>query len=116
MSYPQSLMQHQWTFGQKLTVVAAFSVVLAISMMAELAVGGTGGTAFQSIYTDLSQWSQGYLGRLVVLMMVVVGIVAGVARQSLSAFAVGAGGGIGVYNAPDIVDLLVSATLPMPIA
>ena len=43
--------------------------------------------------------------------MILVGIVAGVARQSISAFAVGIGGGIGLYNTPTVIESVLSATL-----
>ncbi|AIJ10670.1 Conjugative transfer protein TraA (plasmid) [Edwardsiella anguillarum ET080813] len=40
-----------------------------------------------------------------------VGIVGGIARQSLMAFAMGIGGGMGLYNAPTVVESMMSATL-----
>jgi conjugal transfer pilus assembly protein TraA len=40
-----------------------------------------------------------------------VGIVGGIARQSLMAFAMGIGGGMGLYNSPTVVESIMSATL-----
>ncbi|EBD3296964.1 conjugal transfer protein TraA, partial [Salmonella enterica] len=35
----------------------------------------------------------------------------GIARQSLMAFAMGIGGGMGLYNSPTVVESIMSATL-----
>lgn len=58
-------------------------------------------------------WTQGTLGRIVAGAMVLVGIVGGIARQSLMAFALGIGGGMGLYNTPTVVESVMSATLPV---
>jgi len=55
---------------------------------------------------------QGTLGRVVAGAMVLVGIVGGVVRQSIMAFATGIGGGVGLYNTPKIIESIMSATLP----
>ncbi|MGL4616279.1 MAG: TraA family conjugative transfer protein, partial [Shewanella sp.] len=61
----------------------------------------------------LKDWTQGTLGRIVAGAMVLVGIVGGIARQSLMAFALGIGGGMGLYNTPTVVESVMSATLPV---
>jgi conjugal transfer pilus assembly protein TraA len=43
----------------------------------------------------------------------VVGLVAGVMRQSIMGFVVGIAAGLGVFVAPDIIDNIVTATLPI---
>ncbi len=43
--------------------------------------------------------------------MILVGIVGGIARQSLMAFAMGIGGGVGLYNSPTVVESIMTATL-----
>jgi conjugal transfer pilus assembly protein TraA len=40
-----------------------------------------------------------------------VGIVGGIARQSIMAFAMGIGGGVGLYNSPTVVEAIMTATL-----
>lgn len=72
---------------------------------------GTGGTEFDSVWQTLSDWTQGALGRIIAGSMVLVGIVSGVARQSLMAFAIGIGGGVGLYNAPNVIDSVLAATM-----
>ena len=66
---------------------------------------------FADVWDTLKEWIQGTLGRVVCGSMILVGIVAGVARQSISAFAVGIGGGIGLYNTPSVIESVLSATI-----
>lgn len=95
------------------TAFAGVLVALAILSLAtpELAFAGSEGTELAAIYNSLINWTQGYLGRLITLLFIIVGLVAGVVRQSLTAFAVGIGAGIGLYNAPAVVDAVVGALL-----
>jgi conjugal transfer pilus assembly protein TraA len=72
---------------------------------------GTGGDEFADVWDTLKEWIQGTLGRVVCGSMILVGIVAGVARQSISAFAVGIGGGIGLYNTPTVIESVLSASI-----
>lgn len=72
---------------------------------------GAGGMEFEEVWMTLKDWSQGTLGRIIAGAMILVGLVGGIVRQSLLALALGIGGGLGVYNAPDIIESLVSATL-----
>lgn len=68
-------------------------------------------TTFDTVYTQFTGWTQGSLGRLITLAMIVVGLIGGIARQSLIAFAIGVGGGIGLYNSSTIVGTLFGATI-----
>ncbi|MEE7510536.1 TraA family conjugative transfer protein, partial [Vibrio cholerae] len=79
----------------------------------EPSFAGTGGDAFTDVWDTLKDWTQGTLGRIVAGAMVLVGIVGGIARQSLMAFALGIGGGMGLYNTPTVVESVMSATLPV---
>ncbi|OSZ33075.1 conjugal transfer protein TraA [Alcaligenes faecalis] len=89
-------------------------VVLMVAMFL-LAVNtshaGAGGLEFEEIWQTLKEWTQGTLGRIIAGAMILIGIIGGIARQSLIAFALGIGGGIGLYNAPDIIESILSATL-----
>lgn len=75
--------------------------------------GNLSGDAFTDVWDTLKDWTQGTLGRIVAGAMVLVGIVGGIARQSLMAFALGIGGGMGLYNTPTVVESVMSATLPV---
>ena len=86
-------------------------MVVALLLMPDQAHAGTGGTAFDDVWVTLKDWTQGTLGRIVAGSMILVGIVGGIARQSLMAFAMGIGGGMGLYNSPTVVESIMSATL-----
>ena len=93
-------------------VIAAVMGLMVMSLFApETVIAGTGGTEFDSIWTTLTDWMQGTLGKIISGAMILVGIIAGVVRQSLMSFAVGVGGGIGLYNTPGIIDNVMTATL-----
>jgi conjugal transfer pilus assembly protein TraA len=78
-----------------------------------IAMAGTGGSEFDDIWITLTDWVEGTLGRIIAAGIVVVGIVAGIVRQSLMAFAIGIGGGMGLYNTPTIIEEILTATLPL---
>jgi conjugal transfer pilus assembly protein TraA len=94
-----------WTY---LLFALAITVIVALPEWAQAA--STSGPLTQ-VYTDMSSWVQGNVGKTTALAMIMVGLVAGIARQSLMAFAVGIGGGLGLYNAPTIIDTVFNATL-----
>lgn len=90
---------------------AALFVLVAMLFFATIAEAGTGGSEFDSIWETVKDWSQGTLGRVISVVMVLVGIVGGIARQSIMAFAIGVGGGVGLYNTPNIIESIVTATI-----
>ncbi len=77
------------------------------------AFAGTGGTEFDDVWDTLTDWTQGTLGRIISGGMIVVGLVAGIVRQSLMAFAIGIGGGMGLYNTSTVLESIMTATLPV---
>lgn len=72
---------------------------------------GVGGEAFEEVWITVKDWTQGTLGRVIAGAMILVGIIGGIARQNLMGFALGIGGGIGLYNAPEIIETIVGATI-----
>ncbi|EMW6613282.1 conjugal transfer protein TraA [Escherichia coli] len=86
-------------------------MVVVFLLMPDQAHAGTGGGAFDDVWETLKEWTQGTLGRIVAGAMILVGVVGGIARQSLMAFAMGIGGGMGLYNSPLVVESIMSATL-----
>ncbi len=90
--------------------VAAVSVALTTDVIAGNSTAN-GADAFQGVWTFMKDTMQGSLGRVAAGAMILVGIIAGVARQSLLGFATGTGAGIGVYAAPGVIEDMVSATL-----
>lgn len=100
---------HHWLLAATLIGVGAAALTLA----PEAAVAGTGGTEFQATYDMLISWMTGLLGRIIAIAFIIVGLIAGVARQSILSFAIGIAAGLGLFMAPDIIDAVVSATLPI---
>lgn len=100
---------HNWLLAATLIGVASAALTLA----PEAAIAGTGGTEFQATYDMLISWMTGLLGRIIAIAFIIVGLIAGVARQSILSFAIGIAAGLGLFMAPDIIDAVVSATLPI---
>ena len=92
---------------QRLMTIGALGLMAL--MISEPSFAGTGGDAFTDVWDTLKDWTQGTLGRIVAGAMVLDGI----ARQSLMAFTLGIGGGMGLYNTPTVVESVMSATLPV---
>ena len=90
-------------------------LILAWLMLAapEMALAGAGGAEFQGAYDMLTGWMTGILGRIIAITFIVVGLVAGVMRQSIMGFVTGIAAGLGVFLAPDVITNIVSATLPL---
>ncbi|WP_247887339.1 TraA family conjugative transfer protein [Azospirillum sp. SYSU D00513] len=95
--------------------VTSLALALVLVFTVSDAFAGTGGTAFDDVWLTLTDWTQGTLGRIIAGSMVVVGLVSGIARQSLMAFGLGIGGGMGLYNTPDVIETIMTATLPVAV-
>ena len=98
-------------FLNKKNLMIAIGAIALLAFFASSAHAGAGGSEFEDVWMTLKDWSQGTLGRIIAGSMILVGLVGGIVRQSLLALALGIGGGLGVYNAPNIIESLVSATL-----
>jgi conjugal transfer pilus assembly protein TraA len=75
------------------------------------AMAGTGGTEFDDIYTLLVGWTQGTLGKIISLSMLLVGLAGGIVNQSIISVVVGIGGALVLYYAPTVVNGVVAATI-----
>jgi conjugal transfer pilus assembly protein TraA len=93
-----------------------FVATIAMFVFARASLAGTGGDDFDSIWIQLTDWMQGTLGRIIIGLMVLAGIGAGVLRQSLMPFITGVGGGVGLYAAPDVIESIMTATVPVAAA
>ncbi|MFE8034499.1 TraA family conjugative transfer protein [Thiohalocapsa marina] len=100
--------------SSKLLLTATALSLVGLALLApEPVLAGTGGTEFQATYDMLIGWMTGLLGRIIAIAFIIVGLIAGVARQSIMSFAIGIAAGLGIFMAPDIIDAVVSATLPI---
>jgi len=104
---------------KNLKKVAGATALMAAAMIApEVMAGatvtgvtGAAGGEFDSVWTTLTGWMTGTLGKVAAGSMILVGIIAGVVKQSLMSFAVGAGGGVGLYQTPTVIDAMFGSTL-----
>ena len=99
--------------AQALLAATLLALVGLLLLTPQMVLAGTGGTEFQSTYDMLISWMTGLLGRIIAIAFIIVGLIAGVARQSIMSFAIGIAAGLGIFMAPDIIDAVVSATLPI---
>lgn len=97
---------------QLLLYLSVGSLFFVLLFKSDNAFAGTDGAAFKDVWVLLTGWIKGYLGRVICGAMILVGVVAGIARQSLMSFAVGIAAGLGLYNLPGIVDGIMTAILP----
>jgi conjugal transfer pilus assembly protein TraA len=91
-------------------LLGALTLVAAALLLPDLATAGAD-TTMGDVVTQLENWCTGSMGKVVALGMMLVGLIGGIARQSLMSFAVGIGGGLGLANAPTIVGNVLTATL-----
>ncbi|MFC6276960.1 TraA family conjugative transfer protein [Psittacicella hinzii] len=109
--------------------VMAASLLFALTTETAMAVsassgtgsggGGTSGTkdVFSPLYTTLVAWTDGPLGKFIALLAILIGIAAGILRQSLVAVVIGLGAAIIFANAPTIIDAIMGvSSAPMKLA
>ncbi|MBV5272385.1 MAG: pili assembly chaperone [Lamprocystis purpurea] len=96
-----------------LMALGLLAFMAALMLVADPTLAGTGGSEFNPLYTKLSDWMTGYLGRVVAAVFIIVGLVAGVTRGSVMGFVFGVAAGTGLFLAPNVIDATVSATLPL---
>lgn len=89
--------------------VLAFGIVMMLTP--DTVMAGVTATPVDTVWTQLVGWTQGSVGKIITLLIVVVGVAAGIIKQSLWAFVIGLGGGIGLYNTPNIVNTLFPAVM-----
>lgn len=86
-------------------------ISLNLIFLAPDALAGAGGTEFNNVWTLLTGWVEGLLGRIIAIVFVIVGLVAGVVRGSIMGFVLGIASGVGLFAAPTIINNIVTATL-----
>lgn len=103
-------------------ILGCIAVCTAIMLIPEIAsaasaFGNTGAGGAQiadplaNMFSNLAYYTQTSVGKIITLLIIVAGLAAGIMRQSLWAFVLGVGGGLGLYNSPDIVVTLFPAML-----
>ncbi len=98
-----------------MTLVALTAVMIGAEAFAGAGAGGgttqANTTDFVEIWTLLTGWTTGVLGKTIAVSFILVGIIGGLTRQSLMAFATGVGAGVGLLYFPTIIDTIFSASI-----
>ncbi len=107
-----------WYYNRKFSSASWMRVAMiagSLGMVSAIVVGsahaGTQGTEFDSVYTTISGWAQGTLGKIIALAMFITGAAIGVVRQSLLAAVPAIGGALALYAAPTVIGNIMTATL-----
>ncbi len=95
-----------------LLVLLTFGAVGAV-FASSLPASATPATDFQTVLNTITGWTEGTLGQSIAVTMVLVGLIGGIARQSLFAAVVGIGGGMALAYAPSIIGTVFTAGLPV---
>lgn len=97
-----------------------FSFAMLIALMAGLFFtnvhAGSQGQEFSSVYDMITGWAQGTLGRIICIAIVLVGISAAIKNGTLMPIVIGIGAAVTLYNAPSIVEGILSATVDTNVA
>lgn len=93
------------------TIMALSCLALVVVLMPSVSHAGTGTGPLDTVYTTFMGWTEGNMGRLIAAIFAIVGIVAGIARQSIIAFVMCFGVAIGFANLQAILSSVMTATL-----
>jgi len=76
-----------------------------------VAVAGTGASAndFAAVVTLLQDWATGTLGKVISLSMFIVGLAAGITKQSVMAVVAGVGGALVLTYGPTVINNMFTA-------
>ena len=85
-------------------------VMVALATFASVAVAGSD-TTFSSVYTTLSGWLEGSLGKVLAVAMIGVGLGIGIAKQSVMAVVLFFGVSLVLVNITAVIGLLFTATI-----
>ena len=90
----------------------AFTTLMLFGLIA-LAHAGTsgGGVEFEDIYSTLTGWTQGALGKTIAVGAFLTGIAMGIVRQSVMAIVVGLSTALAVNYTPTIIDSIVTTLI-----
>jgi conjugal transfer pilus assembly protein TraA len=89
----------------------SFSLLAALAALAPAAFAGTTGTEFQNLYTLVSGWSNGYLGRTIAVGAFLVGAIVGFAKSTAMPALVGVIFALLFAVGPGVIDGIASAVI-----
>jgi conjugal transfer pilus assembly protein TraA len=101
-----TMKKHFRSIGMALMLVTAMVLLKAAASHA-----GSGGTEFEDIYTTITGWTAGGLGKTIAAGAFLTGIAMGVVRQSVMACVTGLATALSVYYTPTIISNIVVALI-----
>jgi len=88
------------------------TLVITLLMLASGTVlAGTTGTEFQTMYTTLLNWVNGYLGKSIAIAAFIIGAGVGIARSSPIPALVGVVFALFMVYIPNIIDSVMTAVI-----
>lgn len=89
------------------------TVVLAVvlSLAAGSVLAGTTGTEFQTMYTTLLGWINGFLGKSIAIAAFIIGAGVGIARSSPIPALIGVVFALFMVYVPNIIDSIMTAVI-----
>ena len=93
------------------TTASKATVALLLTLAAGSALAGTTGTEFQSMYTTLLNWVNGYLGKSIAIAAFILGAGIGIARSSPIPALVGVVFALFMVYVPTIIDSIMTAVI-----
>lgn len=95
--------------SNKMSLAMLFAMVAGLFFTSVHA--GSQGQEFSSVYDMLTGWAQGTLGRIICIAIVIVGVSTAIKNGTLMPVVISIGAAIVLYNAPNIVENILSATV-----
>ena len=83
-------------------------IIASLLLHAQIASAAEG-DAFSDLYTQLTSWAQGSLGKSIAIIFLLVGICVGIAKGSLYAAVVSIACGLTLMIAPSVIDSIFTA-------
>ena len=100
------------SLNSRASLATFLTLAFIVMFAAGSAYAGTGGTGmFDTIYTDLSDWTTGYMGRVFSIMALLVGL-GGAIKGNYTALFGGLGVATGAMYGPSILESVITALLP----
>ncbi|MGR5178821.1 TraA family conjugative transfer protein [Vibrio mediterranei] len=96
--------------NRQMNVLFLCSLLALMFIMNSSAMAGTDAT-FDTWVTQMTDWLEGSLGKGIAIGFVLIGIVVGMAQQSLMSFAIGVGAALGLNYTPSIMTGMFGAAL-----
>lgn len=86
-------------------------ISVCLILFAGTALAGTTGTEFQSMYTTLLNWVNGFLGKSIAIAAFIIGAGIGIARSSPIPALVGVVFALFMVYVPTIIDSIMTAVI-----